>query len=170
VQSPRPGARAPATRPPATSGGHRPLQQAAALGAPATIEPQRASGEGDGDAGAASTILPAAPQTPRPAAPQPGSGPRRPEEREEEEEEEEEEEDVRRLGPRIPQGCARSAPRSRPGWAGARCRGAPGSPLRVGATRSLAGRTLGTLRMNDDSAAHSQRARVTPVSADAGLR
>ena len=45
--------------------------------------------------------------------------------------------------------------------------------LRVGAARTLgeaqlpAGRTIRTLRMNDDSAAHQERARVTPASADA---
>lgn len=45
--------------------------------------------------------------------------------------------------------------------------------LRVGATRTPgeaqlpAGRTLRTLRMNDDSTAHKERAGVTPASADA---
>ena len=107
--------------PPARCGGEERLHQAAVRGGRATTKPPRAAGEDGEDAGAASSILPAAapppasprPQTPRPAAPQLVSGPPRREEREEEEEEEEEEreeEEVAALSPGIPigggeQGC-----------------------------------------------------------------
>lgn len=185
---------------PARCGGGERLHQPAARGARATTKPPREAGEDREDAGAASSILPAAapppaspgPQTPRPAAPQPDSRPRRREEREEE---------VAALSPGIRarggQGCGRQK-RTRPrgeGRAGLR-RGcsrstepssgppptlaAPRSrghraltlPVRATGTRSeaqlAAGRTLRTRRMNDASAAHWDRARVTPVSADAG--
>lgn len=93
---------------PARCGGGERLHQPAARGARATTKPPREAGEDREDAGAASSILPAAapppasprPQTPRPAAPQPDSSPRRREEREEEEGELQEEEVVA-LGPGI---------------------------------------------------------------------
>lgn len=113
----------PRALPPARCGGEERLHQAAVRGARATTKPPRAAGADGEDAGAASSILPAAapppasprPQTPRPAAPQPGSGPRRREEREEEEEGEREEEEVVALSPGIRiggggQGCGSLEP------------------------------------------------------------
>eukprot|EP00069_Balaena_mysticetus_P020015 bmy_02690T0 len=73
-------------------------------------------------------------------------------------------------------GCSHSAhPGSGPppSLAAQSPRGHRALTLRVGAARTLgeaqlpAGRTIRTLRMNDDSAAHQERARVTPASADA---
>lgn len=125
---------------PARCGGGERLHQPAVRGARATTKPPREAGEDGQDAGAASSILPAAapppaspgPQTPRPAAPQPDSRLRRREEREEEEGEREEEEEVAALSPGIRarggQGCGRQK-RTRP-------RGEGRAGLRRGCSRS----------------------------------
>lgn len=163
----------PGTRalPPARCRGGERLHQRAARGA-GTTKPPRAAGEDSEDAGAASSILSADAQA---RAPQPGSGPRRREERAQEE--------VGwlslgiRLGGR--QGCGRREllrPRTRgraglgrgtdpssrppPPLAARRARGHHALTPRVGAAHTRgeaqlpAGRTLRTLRVNDDSAAH----------------